>query len=68
MKSSVINGKRCQVPDVATAEQLRQAGGIKPGRRIIAKKYDGNYPVNPGDSVVVNDGDHFVDAPPRTKG
>ena len=68
MAMAIINGRRVEVPEAATAEDLRQAGGIKPGRRIIRRTREGNYPVKPGERVTVQAGDTFTDAPARVKG
>ena len=68
MATAIINGRRVQVPPVATMEDIRRGGGINEGRSVIQRKHDGNYVVRPGEQVNVQDGDVFVDAPPRVKG
>lgn len=68
MAVAIINGRRVELPDVATADDLAQAGGLRRGRRIIRRTREGNYPVKPGEAVVVREGDRFVDAPARVKG
>jgi hypothetical protein len=68
MSLAIINGRRVQVPNAATAEEIRAAGGIRPGRRLIRRTDKGNYPVKPGDLVVIAEGESFVDAPARVKG
>jgi hypothetical protein len=68
MATAIINGRRVQVPPVATAEDIRKAGGITEGRTVIRRVREGNFVVRPGEEVAVQDGDTFVDAPPRIKG
>ncbi len=68
MAIAIINGRQVDLPDVASAEQIRHAGGIKAGRRIIRRTREGNYPVKPHESVHVHDEDVFIDAPSRVKG
>jgi hypothetical protein len=68
MTTAIINGRRVQIPSVAEAEDIRQAGGISEGRTVIRRSREGNYVVRPGEKVNVKDGDVFVDAPPRVKG
>ena len=68
MAMAIINGRRVELPDVATSEQIAVAGGLREGRRVIHRKREGNYPVKPGEQVRVSDDDHFTDAPQRTKG
>jgi len=68
MATAIINGRRVQVPPVAKVEDIRKAGGISDGRTIIRRNREGNFVVRPGEEVAVQDGDVFVDAPPRVKG
>ncbi len=68
MATAIINGRRVQIPPVAKVEDIRKAGGIDEGRTIIQRRREGNYVVRPGEEVPVQDGDVFVDAPPRIKG
>ena len=68
MPTAIINGRRVQVPDVATVEDIRRAGEISSGRNILRRTREGNYAVRPEERVAVEDGDVFVDAPPRIKG
>jgi hypothetical protein len=68
MATAVINGRRVQVPPVAKVEDIRKAGGIADGRTVIRRNRKGNFVVRPGEDVAVQDGDVFVDAPPRIKG
>ncbi len=68
MAACIINGRRVEVPDAATAEEIANAGGIRSGRRVIRQTREGNYPMNPGQRVRLDDGDRFVDAPQRVKG
>jgi len=68
MATAIINGRRVQVPPVATVEDIRKAGGIADGRTVIRRNREGNFVVRPGEEVAVQDGDVFVDAPPRIKG
>jgi hypothetical protein len=68
MATAIVNGRRVQVPPVAKVEDIRKAGGIAEGRTVIRRNREGNYVVRPGEEVAVQDGDVFVDAPPRIKG
>jgi hypothetical protein len=68
MATAIINGRRVQVPPVASVEDIRKAGGIDKGRTIIHRNREGNFVVRPGEEVAVEDNDVFVDAPPRIKG
>ena len=68
MATAIINGRRVQIPPVASVEDIRKAGGIAEGRNIIRRNREGNFVVRPGEEVAVNEGDAFVDAPPRVKG
>lgn len=68
MATAIINGRRVQVPPVATVEDIRKAGGIEEGRSILRRTREGNFVVRPDEEVAVGDGDVFVDAPPRIKG
>lgn len=68
MATAIINGRRVQVPPVATVEDIRKAGGIDDGRNVIRRRADGSFLVRPGEEVAVQEGDVFVDAPPRIKG
>lgn len=68
MATAIINGRRVQVPNVATVEDIRKAGSIADGRTVIHRNREGNFVVRPGDQVPVQENDVFVDAPPRIKG
>ena len=68
MSTAIINGRRVQVPPVAQVEDIRRAGGIAKGRTVIRRTHEGNFVVRPGEEVTVQEGDTFVDAPPRVKG
>lgn len=68
MATAIINGRRVQVPDVATIEDIRKAGGIDKGRSVIRRTREGNFVVRPDEEVTVKDGEVFADAPPRIKG
>jgi hypothetical protein len=68
MATAIINGRRVQVPTVATVEDIRKAGGIDKGRNIVRRTREGNFVVRPDEEVGVQEGDVFVDAPPRIKG
>ncbi len=68
MAIAVINGRRVQVPDTLSDEELRQSGGIKPGRTLVRREKSGNFVIPRGSRVNVNDGDVFVDSPSRIKG
>ena len=68
MATAIINGRRVQVPPVAKIEDLRKAGDIAQGRSVIRRTREGSFVVRPDQEVAVEDGDVFVDAPPRVKG
>ena len=68
MATAIINGRRVQVPPIASVEDIRKAGGIAEGRTVIRRNREGNFVVRPDEDVAVQDGDVFVDAPPRIKG
>ena len=68
MATAIINGRRVQVPPVAKVEDIRKAGGIADGRNVLRRTREGNFVVRPDEEVAVEDGDVFVDAPPRIKG
>jgi hypothetical protein len=68
MAVCIINGRRVDVPDAATPEEIANAAGIRAGRRIIRQTREGNYPMTPGERVAVEETDKFVDAPQRIKG
>lgn len=68
MATAIINGRRVQIPAVSTVEEIRKAGGIEEGRRVLQRTREGNFVVAPDEPVNVQDGDVFVDAPPRIKG
>jgi hypothetical protein len=64
----IINGRRVDISNAATPEEIARAAGIRAGRRIIRQTREGNYPMKPGERVAVGDADKFVDAPQRVKG
>ena len=68
MATAIINGRRVQIPSVASVEDIRKAGGIAEGRTVIHRRREGNFVVRPGEEVMPQDGDVFIDAPPRIKG
>lgn len=68
MASVIINGRRMEIPQSTTADELKEVGGIKNGRNLIHRRREGNFVVRPGSKMNIKDGDVFVDAPPRTKG
>ena len=68
MAKAMINGRRVEIPATSTDEDIRQAGGIKPGRTLIRRDKLGNFVIPRGSKVDAKDGDVFVDAPPRIKG
>jgi hypothetical protein len=64
-----INGREVHIPDsVRLDSELRELGGIAPGRNLIRRTKQGNFLVPPGSNVVLNDDEHFIDAPARVKG
>ena len=69
MAFAVINGRRTALPDAVTTDQeIRRLGGVRDGRNLIHRTREGNFLVQPGSRVQVQDGDAFVDAPARVKG
>ncbi len=68
MKEAIINGRRAQIPDTTTDEEIKNIGGIRHGRTLIKRERNGNFVIPRGSKVNVNDGDVFIDAPSRTKG
>jgi len=68
MAAAIINGRRVEIPDTSTEEEIRQSGGIKPGRTLIKREKKGNFVIPRGSKLNVKDGDVFIDAPARTKG
>ncbi len=68
MAAAIINGRRVQIPDNASDEEIRQAGGIKSGRTLTRRNRFGNYVIPRGSKVNVSDGDVFADSPNRVKG
>jgi hypothetical protein len=68
MPACIVNGRRVEFPNAVTPEDIASAAGIRSGRRIIRQTREGNYPMNPGERVPVEEADKFVDAPQRVKG
>jgi hypothetical protein len=68
MPMCIVNGRRMEYSSTATPEEIASVAGIRPGRRIIKQTRGANYPMKPGERVTLQDGDKFVDAPPRVKG
>ena len=64
----IINGRRQYVPEKVTEGKIRDIGGIRKDRTLIRRTRTGNYPVTPGSTIPVNEGDVFIDAPKRVKG
>ncbi len=64
----MINGRRVQIPDTSSDQEIRQAGGIRDGRILMKRDQYGNYVIPRGSKVNVSDGDVFTDAPRRIKG
>jgi hypothetical protein len=69
MPYTVVEGRRIEVPDAPiTPEQLGMLGGLRPGRRMIRKTREGNFPLRPNIPFTPQEDETFVDAPARTKG
>ncbi|MFH1287139.1 MAG: hypothetical protein ABII25_00380 [bacterium] len=68
MAKVIINGRQMQIPNSATADDIKKTGKIGGGRTLIHRKKTGNYAVKHGERIDAQDGDNFVDAPPRVKG
>jgi hypothetical protein len=68
MKAVTINGRRVQVPDTSSDEEIRHAGGIRDGRIFYKRDKYGNHVIPRGSKVNVSDGDVFGDSPRRIKG
>ena len=68
MATAYINGRPTQMPSAATDDEIRQAGGMSPGRTLIKRERHGNFVIPRGSRTDVQDGDVFVDSPKRIKG
>lgn len=68
MATAIINGRRVELPETASAQLIREKGSIRQGRTLIRRTREGNHVVPSAASVSVAEGDVFIDAPSRTKG
>jgi hypothetical protein len=69
MPKAKINGRDVHIPDsVTTAEDILRKGDIDPLKNLLRVNASGNFLVPKGRPVTVNDGEVFIDAPPRVKG
>jgi hypothetical protein len=69
MSFTVVDGRRIQVPDAPiTPERLAELAGVRPGRRMIRRSREGNFPLDPNVPFTPSEDETFVDAPARTKG
>ncbi len=64
----MINGRRVEIPSATTDDEIRQVGGINPGRSLIKREREGNFVIPRRSNVNVKDNDTFIDAPARIKG
>ena len=68
MPMVIINGKRVNMPNSATSEDLfRAAGRNSEGRAMTKQSPAGNVRLKPGQSYRLNDGDKFGEGPDRVK-
>ena len=71
MPTTIVNGKRVNVPSSATPEELSAATGrpLSPGRVFIKTKSagKGNDYLKPGQRYIINEGDKFKEVPDRVK-
>ena len=63
-----INGREGYLPDSVPDSEIREEGGLRPGRTLIRRTKEGNHLIPKGPKVQVQEGDVFSDAPARTKG
>lgn len=69
MSYTVVDGRRIHVPEAPiTPERLAELAGIRPGRRMILRNREGNFPLEPNVPFTPSEDESFVDAPARTKG
>ena len=69
MSYTVFDGRRIYVPDAPiTPEQLAELAGVRPGRRVIRRNREGNFPLDPNVPITPSEDETYVDAPARTKG
>lgn len=68
MPTAKINGRTVHLPDSVMEPELRRVAGIDPQRTLIRRTREGNYVVQKGADVEVDEGDVFLDAPARVKG
>ena len=68
MVKAIVNGRQMTFPSNTNEQEIRRAGGIGTQRNLIQRRREGNFMVPRGSSVVVKDGDVFIDAPKRIKG
>lgn len=67
-KRVMINGRPNTLPSASSVEQIAREGGIAKGRMVIKRTREGNFALPSNGAVRVEEGDHFIDAPQRTKG
>lgn len=53
MATAIINGRRVQVPDVITVEEIRKTSGIDKGHTVIRCNREGNFVVRPRGSFAI---------------
>jgi hypothetical protein len=69
----MINGRCFDVPTDSSgkvdSDVLRKAAGIPADRPLVLQRPDGtNQLINPGEAILVNPGQYFVDAPIHRRG
>ena len=71
MPTTIVNGKRVNIPSSATPEEIISAGGRRPtpGRTVIKtnRAGKGNDYLKAGQSYRINEGDNFKEVPDRVK-
>jgi hypothetical protein len=66
---TVVDGRCIQIPDAPiTDAQLAELAGVRPGRRMIRRNREGNFPLDPNVPFTPREDETYVNAPPRTKG
>ena len=59
-----INGQEYVSPtELMTPEDVKEAAGIDPSRKLIRQGVSANEILCEGEPILIQDGDHFADAP-----
>lgn len=68
MPMVIVNGKRVNMPDSATGEELMRAAGKNPSGRVVTMQTtSGNTRLNPGQRYTLKEGQKFAEGPDRVK-